>query len=65
MTPDLVIPIVASLGWLILCSAVLASYRLQWSQMVKMALVWLAIFAGLFVLVEWFQTTQSTTSALL
>ncbi len=65
MTPDLVIPVVASLGWLILCGAALASYRLQWSQMVKMALVWLAIFAGLFVLVEWFQTAQSTTSALL
>jgi hypothetical protein len=65
MTPDLLIPIVASLGWLMLCGAALASYRLQWSQMVKIALVWLAIFVGLYVLVEWFQTAQSTTSALL
>jgi hypothetical protein len=65
VTPDLVIPIVASLGWLILCGAALASYRLQWSQMVKMALVWLAIFGGLYVLVEWFETAQNTTSALI
>jgi hypothetical protein len=65
VTPDLLFPIVASLGWLILCGAALASYRLQWSQMVKMALVWLAIFAGFYVLVEWFQAAQNTTSALL
>lgn len=65
MTPVLLIPIIASVGWLVLCGAALASYRLKWSQMVKMALVWLAIFVGLYVVVEWFLTVQGTTSALL
>jgi hypothetical protein len=65
MTPDMLIPIVSSIGWLVLCVAALASYRLKWSQMVKMALVWLAIFVGLYVSVEWFLTIQGTASALL
>lgn len=65
MTPDMLIPIVSSIGWLVLCVAALASYRLKWSQMVKMALVWLAIFVGLYVAVEWFLTIQGTASALL
>ena len=65
MTPDLMIPIISSIAWLILCGAALASYRLRWSQMAKMALVWLAIFVGLYVLVEWFLTVQNTASALL
>ena len=65
MTPDLLVPIVASLGWLVLCGAALASYRLRWSQMMRMALVWLAIFVGLYVLVEWFLTAQGTASALM
>ena len=64
MTPDLMIPIISSIAWLILCGAALASYRLRWSQMAKMALVWLAIFVGLYVLVEWFLTVQNTASAL-
>jgi hypothetical protein len=62
MTPDLVIPIVASVGWLFLCGAALASYRMRWGQMAKMALVWLAIFVGLYVLTVWFQAGQSTAS---
>lgn len=65
MTPDLLVPIIASIGWLILCGASLASYRLKWSQMAKMALVWLVIFVGLYVLVEWFLTVQGTASALM
>lgn len=65
MTPDLMIPIISSIAWLMLCGAALASYRLRWSQMAKMALVWLAIFVGLYVLVEWFLTVQNTASALI
>lgn len=65
MTPDLMIPIISSIAWRILCGAALASYRLRWSQLAKMALVWLAIFVGLYVLVEWFLTVQNTASALI
>ncbi len=65
MSPDLLIPIIASLGWLVLVGASLASYRLKWSQMLKMALVWLAIFVGLYVLVEWFMIAQGTAGAVL
>ncbi len=65
MSPDLVIPIIASLGWLLLVGASLASYRLKWSQMLKLALIWLAIFVGLYVLVEWFMVAQGTASAMM
>lgn len=65
MNPDLLLPIIASAAWLILAGAGLASFRLRWSQMVKMALVWVAIFLGLFLLVEWFMIAQETTSALI
>ncbi len=65
MSPDLLLPIIASIGWLILVVAGLASYRLNWSQMVRMALVWVAIFLGLFLLVEWFMVARNTTSALI
>jgi hypothetical protein len=64
MNPDLALPIIASVGWLILVGAGLASYRLKWSQMITMALVWIAIFGGLFVLVEWFMVAQDTASPL-
>ncbi|KPQ33899.1 MAG: hypothetical protein HLUCCX21_01610 [Porphyrobacter sp. HL-46] len=60
MSPDMFIPIISSIGWLVVVGAALASHRLQWSQMIKLALVWLAIFLGLFVLVEWFMMTQDT-----
>jgi uncharacterized membrane protein YgdD (TMEM256/DUF423 family) len=65
VNPDLLLPLVTSIGWLILVGAALASYRLNWSQMVKMALVWIVIFGGLFLLVEWFLMAQDTASALL
>ena len=65
MSPELLLPLVSSIGWLILVGAALASYRLKWSQMVKMALVWIVIFGGLFLLVEWFLMAQGTASALL
>ncbi|MBU2588354.1 MAG: hypothetical protein KJ872_09600 [Alphaproteobacteria bacterium] len=65
MNPELMLPIIASIGWLILVGAGLASYRLKWSQMVKMALLWIAIFLGLYLLVEWFMIARNTTSALI
>ena len=65
MSADLVIPIISSLGWLVLCGAALVSYRLHWGQMVKLALVWLAIFGGLYVLVEWFMVAPATASAVM
>lgn len=64
MTPDLLIPIISTIGWLVLCGAALASYRLRWTQLAKLALVWLAIFAGLYVVVEWFMTVQGTAGSL-
>jgi hypothetical protein len=65
VNPDLMLPIISSMAWLILAGAALASYRLKLSQMIKMALVWIVIFGGLFVLVEWFMLAQGTASALL
>lgn len=65
MSPELLIPIVSSIGWLILVGSALASYRLEWSHMLRMALVWLAIFVGLYVIVAWFMAAQDTAAALL
>lgn len=65
MTPDLLIPIISSIGWLVVVGAALASYRLNWSQMARMALIWLAIFGGLYVVVEWFMAVREGTGSLL
>jgi hypothetical protein len=65
VNPDLLLPLVASAAWLILAGVGLASYRLKWSQMIKIALVWVVIFLGLYVLVEWFMIAQGTASALI
>ena len=46
------ISIVAMLGWLVLAGGALASFRLGWSKIVQLALVWFAIFAGLFVVAD-------------
>lgn len=65
MNSELLLPIVASSAWLILAVAGLASYRLKWSQMLTMALAWVVIFGGVFMLVQWFMVAQDSTSALL
>jgi hypothetical protein len=65
VNPDLLLPIVTSVAWLVLACAGFASYRLQWSHVIKMALAWVVIFLGLFLLVEWFMVAQGTASALL
>lgn len=65
MNPDLLLPIITSAAWLVLAGASLASFRLQWGQMIKMALAWVLIFLGLFAVVEWFLFAQGTASELL
>jgi hypothetical protein len=47
------ISLVALIGWLILVASGFASYRLGARQIVRMALVWAAIFVGGFGLVSW------------
>ena len=47
-----IISIVAMLGWLVLAGGALASFKLGWGKMAQMALVWLAIFAGLYVVAD-------------
>ena len=65
MNPDLVLPIITSLAWLVLCGVSLASFQLGWNKLVKIALGWIAIFAGLFLIVEWFMLARGTASALI
>ena len=48
------ISVVSLLGFLILAASALASYRLSWGKAARLALVWLAIFSGLFMLVQLF-----------
>jgi len=64
VTADLLLPILTSLGWLILAGVGLRSRQLGLSQLVKMALAWIVIFGGLFLLVEWFLIARGTASAL-
>ncbi|MEM1052489.1 MAG: hypothetical protein AAGI28_10380 [Pseudomonadota bacterium] len=52
MNEGMIISLVAMLGWLVLAGGALASFRLGWSKMLRMGLVWLAIFVGLFVIAD-------------
>ncbi len=52
MNEHSVVQIIALLGWLILCGGALASYKLDWSKSLKLALTWIAIFVGLFVIFD-------------
>lgn len=52
MNESSLISIVALLGWLILAGSAFASFRLGWSKILQLALVWFAIFAGLFVIAD-------------
>lgn len=49
-----IVGIVSVLGWLLIAGSALASYRLGWGQLAKMALTWLAIFLGLTLLLGFF-----------
>ncbi len=62
MNPDLLLPIITSLGWLILAGVGLRSRQLGLGQMVKLALVWILIFGGLFLIVEWIMIARGTAS---
>ena len=65
MNPDLLLPIITSLGWLILAGVGLRSRQLGLGQMVKLALVWILIFGGLFLIVEWFMVARGTASGIM
>jgi hypothetical protein len=65
MNPDLLLPVITTLAWLALVGTSLASFRLKWSQLVKMALLWVAIFGGVFLMVEWFLLARDTAGGLL
>ena len=62
MNSELLLPLVTSIGWLILAMSALASHRLGWGQLVKMALGWVVIFGGIYVIVEWFLYVQGSAS---
>lgn len=65
MNPDLLLPVITSIGWLILVGSALASHRLGWGRIVKFTLAWFAIFAGIFLVVEWFLIARDTASGLI
>ena len=65
MTMDSLIPLVGLIGWLVLAGSAIASFRLGWSQMLRLALAWLAIFGGLFLAVGWFLAARGSAAALL
>ena len=52
MNEGSLISIVALIGWLVLAGSAMASFRLGWSRIAQLALMWLAIFGGLFLLVD-------------
>ncbi|WP_374405624.1 hypothetical protein [Pelagerythrobacter sp.] len=53
MTEYETVRIVALVGWLVLALSAVASFRLNWKQGVRMALLWIAIFGGVAVLFSW------------
>ena len=59
MNSELLLPLVASIAWIAVMMSALASRRLGWGQMIKMALAWLLIFGGIFVIVEWVMYASS------
>jgi hypothetical protein len=65
VNPELVLPLVTSIGWLALVMSALASHRLGWGQVIKMALAWVVIFGAFFVIAEWFLYAQGTASSLM
>ena len=47
-----IVSLISLLGWLVLAGSAFASYRLNWGKTVQLALMWLAIFLGLFLIVR-------------
>lgn len=52
MNEGAIISLVALLGWLIIAGSAVASFRLGWSKGIKLALIWLAIFAGAYAVIR-------------
>ncbi|MFU7528641.1 hypothetical protein [Qipengyuania sp. ASV99] len=52
MNEGALISLVALIGWLVLAGSAIVSFRLGWSKIVQLGLIWLAIFAGLFVVAD-------------
>ncbi|MEO0461879.1 MAG: hypothetical protein AAF127_02035 [Pseudomonadota bacterium] len=50
MNDGSIISLISLLGFLILAGSALASYRMSWGKFAQLGLVWLAIFAGLFMI---------------
>ncbi|MBV7260025.1 hypothetical protein [Erythrobacter crassostreae] len=48
------ISLVSLIGWLVIAGSAVASYQLGWSKLVRMVLVWVAIFCGAFVIASFF-----------
>ena len=46
------VSIIAMLGFLLVAGMSFASFRLSWGKTAQMALTWLAIFVGLFLVVR-------------
>lgn len=59
-----VLTIITGLAWLFFAASALASYRFGWSQLARMALVWIAIFLGLLLVVEAVAAPPGRSSAL-
>ncbi len=57
MSDGALILIVALVGWLVVVGSAFASYRLGWSKILQIALIWVAIFVGLFVIADFFGAT--------
>jgi hypothetical protein len=57
--------VIASIGCLMLALARLDFYQLRLGQILRLALIWLTIFVGLYALVEWFLIVKGTASALI
>ena len=47
-----VIQIISLLGFLVLVGSAFASFRLGWGKTLRLVLIWLAIFAGLFLIAD-------------
>ena len=52
MSEGSIVSLVALAGWLVLCGSALASFKLGWSKLVQLALIWAAIFGGLYVIAD-------------
>lgn len=54
MTDMTVVSVIAMLGWLLVAGMSFASFRLSWGKTAQLALTWLAIIVGLFLLARLF-----------